>query len=393
MKILAVGGAGHIGSCGVRQLRSKAPDAEIVIADYDPEKAGKLAAEVGGRTTAVRADAGDIGALAGIMRTADVVINTCGPFYRYGESVLKAAIEAGRNIVDICDDADATEKMLKLDAEAKRAGICAVVGLGATPGITNVMARAGADQCDRVDEVDTAWAWSALDPKMTGSAIVDHVFHAITGEVATYRDGGWRRIPAWECKKTFDFMDPVGKFEVAQVGHPEPVTIPRYLKGVRSVTNYGGIWPEKFAVIAALFKELGIASLTEIDVKGKRIPARDIASAIFLAIGELNPALAESLRGEATARYGEFGIEGLALRVDVAGEKNGKRVRFSYTSGAATDLLTSLPSVIGALMLARGQIRGAGVFAPEGIVETKTFFSELVKDIPVRALTDQPLDF
>jgi len=44
-------------------------------------------------------------------------------------------------------------------------------------------------------------------------------------------------------------------------------------------------------------------------------------------------------------------------------------------------------------MLARGQIKGAGAFAPEGIVETKMFFSEMVKDIPVRALTDRPLDF
>jgi len=41
-------------------------------------------------------------------------------------------------------------------------------------------------------------------------------------------------------------------------------------------------------------------------------------------------------------------------------------------------------------MLARGQIKGAGVFAPEGIVDPKMFFAELVKDIPVRALTDEP---
>ena len=48
MKILALGGAGHIGSGGVRELVKKAPEMEVIIADYHLDNARKLAAEVGG---------------------------------------------------------------------------------------------------------------------------------------------------------------------------------------------------------------------------------------------------------------------------------------------------------------------------------------------------------
>jgi saccharopine dehydrogenase-like NADP-dependent oxidoreductase len=130
------------------------------------------------------------------MSGADVILNTVGPYYVYGERIVKAAIEAKTNLVDVCDDGDATEKMLALDSKAKKAGVSMVVGLGATPGITNLMARTGADKLDHVDDIDTAWAWTAIDPKMTGSGIVEHYLHAVDGEVLTYKDGRQVMIPA-----------------------------------------------------------------------------------------------------------------------------------------------------------------------------------------------------
>jgi saccharopine dehydrogenase-like NADP-dependent oxidoreductase len=90
--------------------------------------------------------------------------------------------------------------------------------------------------------------------------------------------------------------------------------------------------------------------------------------------------------------YGEFGIEGVVLRVDVRGERNGSKVQYSYLCGSIADLLTSLPSVLGVLMFTRGEIKNAGVFAPEGIMDPKIFFRELVKDIPIREITDAPVE-
>jgi len=47
--------------------------------------------------------------------------------------------------------------------------------------------------------------------------------------------------------------------------------------------------------------------------------------------------------------------------------------------------------VLGVLMFPQGQIKGKGVFAPEGIVDPKIFFQELIKDIPVEETKAEPI--
>jgi saccharopine dehydrogenase-like NADP-dependent oxidoreductase len=350
-----------------------------------------LAAEVGGKASAVKVDASDFKSLVQLMTGAEVVVSTVGPYYRFGEQVVKAAIAAKTSVVDICDDGDATEKILALDGEAKKAGITAIVGMGCTPGITNLMAKRGADKMDRVDEIDTSWGWTSIDPKMTGSAIIDHYFHAVTGEIITFRDGKWTKIPALSNPKLIEFISPIGCLELPEVGHPEPVTLPRYIKGVKNVTNRGGVWPKEFNEVAGIFNKLGLTEIKEMDLKGSKVKARDIATAIVLALPVLAEDFAQSLVDETLRLYGEFGIEGVVLRVDVRGEKGGKPFQYSYGAGSNADLLTALPSVLAALMFCRGQIKGAGVFAPEGIVNTDIFFKELVPDIPVTEIVEGPI--
>ena len=217
MKVIALGGAGHIGACGVRELVKRATDIEVVIADKNLEAASKLAAEVGGKTSVKTVDASEHESLVDVMKDADVVLSTLGPFYVFGERVVRAAVEAKTNLVDICDDWDATQSCLNLDEEAKKAGVTIIIGLGASPGIMNVMARYGADKLDRVDEIHTSWAQTGVDPT-EGPAIVDHYFHAITGKVLTYRDGKWLEITANSEPEIVEFVPPVGRFEVCHVG-------------------------------------------------------------------------------------------------------------------------------------------------------------------------------
>lgn len=51
MRIVVLGGAGHIGSGVVRELNKRAPDAEVIVADKNFEGAKKLATELGGKTS------------------------------------------------------------------------------------------------------------------------------------------------------------------------------------------------------------------------------------------------------------------------------------------------------------------------------------------------------
>ena len=78
-------------------------------------------------------DVSDRAALHSAMDGMDLAVNTCGPFFRFGVPILQAAIANGCHYLDICDDWEPTVAMLQLDQAAKTAGICATVGLGASP--------------------------------------------------------------------------------------------------------------------------------------------------------------------------------------------------------------------------------------------------------------------
>ena len=59
------------------------------------------------------------------MKNINIVVNTCGPFFKFGEPILSAAIDSGCHYLDICDDWEPTLEMMKLDANAKSAGVSA----------------------------------------------------------------------------------------------------------------------------------------------------------------------------------------------------------------------------------------------------------------------------
>jgi saccharopine dehydrogenase-like NADP-dependent oxidoreductase len=159
---------------------------------------------------------------------------------------------------------------------------------------------------------------------------------------------------------------------------------------VKNVTNNGGVWPQRFTKIAMFLKSIGLPDLTEMAVNDHKVCARDVATAIVLALPTIATDLVETMIQETVDRYGEFGVQGVALRVDALGQKNGKLAQVSYRcSSPEADLLTALPAVLGAMMVVNGQLKNPGVCAPEGIVDSRVFFDLLKKDIPVEEIATQ----
>ena len=59
--------------------------------------------------------------------------------------------------MDICDDWEPTEKMLELNDIAKEKNLLALLGLGASPGITNLLGRIAIDNLDIAHTIYTGW--------------------------------------------------------------------------------------------------------------------------------------------------------------------------------------------------------------------------------------------
>src|SRR5205823_14785274 len=160
MKAVVLGGCGAMGSEATRDLAKTSNFDEITIADLNVAQAQALADELNAstgrkRVCAALVDASDENALVTVIRGQDVVVNTMT--YHFGLQATRAAIRAGVNYLDL-GGLHNTPKQLALDHEAQAAGVTIVLGCGATPGVSNILARRGADDLDTVEAIHIAFA-------------------------------------------------------------------------------------------------------------------------------------------------------------------------------------------------------------------------------------------
>ncbi|MBW2596416.1 MAG: saccharopine dehydrogenase NADP-binding domain-containing protein [Deltaproteobacteria bacterium] len=353
MRIISLGGAGAMGRLAVRDLISKDKVKELTIADYSLSAAESLARELGDKCTAKKIDANNHSELVDAVRGYDVALGTIGPFYKYETKMARACIEAGVNYVSICDDYDAAAAILELDKEAKKAGITMITGVGWTPGVTNVFARRAANQLDEVEEIAVAWGCHTSDT--VGKAVTLHTLHIFTGTIPSYQGGRTVWTPAGSGCEKLRFPKPVGEVYVYHVGHPEPVTIPRYINA-KTVTLKGGLVENYLSKLSMMMAHLHLTNTPK-------------KKAVLGAI--INPML------PFLEMIGKPAETCSACRVDITGKKEGKWVRIAYGAAAHMDLLTGLPASVAVQMIGEGLVKKKGVMAPEACLDPPEFLKRL----------------
>lgn len=355
-KAIVLGGAGGMGSVAVEDLVVNSPFEEIVIADANVKEAKEIAKRLADKRISVeQIDITNKGQLYELLKDATVVLNFIGPFYKFGPKVIQVAIETKTHYVDICDDFDAAEAILEMNDEVEQAGITVLTGMGASPGITNILAKMGMQTLDTTEEIDTIWVMGAAE---TGTAVLYHVFHGGSGTVPGFKNGEKTMIKPFDQSGELQvqFPEPLGEVTVYDIGHPEPVTIPHFYPNLKRVTNKGSLLPVKVIETFKQFAELELSSTEPIllDDQTKVVP-RDF-SVKFL---QSNPHL---LQIDEPFGYG-------GLKVIVKGTLDGEKVSLSYTtvSNESTGESTGIPAATGAELIAAGKINKRGVIAPETI--------------------------
>jgi saccharopine dehydrogenase-like NADP-dependent oxidoreductase len=290
-----------------------------------------------------------------------VAVNCIGPNYKHEVTIAEAAIAAKTDLIDINDDYEATYAMWKLDERAKEAGIIIVMGLGASPGINNIFARACADQLETVDEIHTTWVMSGTDPG--GLALAYHLLYSLSGKALTYENNEMIEVESFvDGKERMEFLDPVGPLDVFHVGHPEPITLSRAFPTAKTVDDKATFNPP---FINDLIRDLGkLIREAEgpININGTKVDPMDFAAAYFHK-------KCKSLK--------DFPKEG-ALRTDVKGRRNGESKVITYTSSGVITSGTGTPASMGAQMLIDGHIQGKGVLTPEECVDWRVFIQTIV---------------
>jgi len=360
---LIIGGVGGMGQGVARDLIKQEQVTNVILADLypDPERLSKKLRE-SEKTTLVKMDVNDHAAMVKAFKEVNVVINTAGPFYKTAVPVAKAAVEAKVNYIDICDDYEGTEILFnsEIDRMAKEASITVLTGMGSDPGTNNILVKWYADRLDSVDEIYLYWVVSIAE--LAGAAW-DHSLHMTLGKIPQYINGELVYVEGGTEVVVEQFLEPLGTCHVRYVGHPQPLTLPRYIKGVKNVIIKGALIPLWVDELIKEQKETGLLSTDPIDIKGTRVSPYDLALKLW----------------ETIPQGRDNGPQSSGLKVIVKGKKDGKKVTYTADMVGRMAPGTGLPASIAALMMDAGDVTVKGVVAPEGCIDPDKFLGAFLK--------------
>jgi len=363
MRVLVIGGTGGMGQGVARDLIKQGQIAEVILGDIniDPNRVQEKL-KVSEKVSLVKIDVNDHNGMVEAIKKVDVVVNCAGPFYKTAVAVARAAVEAKVNYIDICDDYEAAEILFAsdIDKAAKEAGITVLTGMGSDPGTNNVLVKWYANKLDRVDEIYLYWVVSIAE--LSGAAW-DHSLHMILGNIPQFLDGKLEYVEGGSGEEIENFLEPLGQCLISYVGHPQPFTIPRYIKDVKKVIIKGALIPIWVDKLIKEQKATGLLSKEPIEVKGAKIVPYDLTLKLWDKIPQ------ERDNGPAAS----------GLKVIVKGEREGKKVTYTADIVGRMAPGTGLPASIAALMMDAGEVVAKGVVAPEGCIDPDKFLAELLK--------------
>ncbi|MEW6442255.1 MAG: saccharopine dehydrogenase NADP-binding domain-containing protein [bacterium] len=368
-RAIVLGGCGVVGSVALKTLALHDLFSEVRIGDLNLEKARQLASALSSsRVSAVKLHADDPDSIREAIRGCDIVLNCVGPFYKTVKTVLETVIGAGIPYVDICDDVDVTLDIFRLDADAKRAGITALIGMGASPGATNLFAKFVADNLlDETDSIDIFHTHGG-EP-VEGPGVIGHRFHCMSIDIPMFLNGELKYVKFFEpdglaLRQTFDFPV-VGTVPVFPYPHPEQVTLPKYIK-TRQVTNKGSVLPIEYYELISTLCRAGLARKEPLQVGDRQVVPHDFAVAYIIR------------ERDRILRAQNFGEQRGAMSVIVKGRKEGAYREYrihSASRGRALGEGTGVPAAMGAILLQQGKVTAKGVLPPEACVAPADFFA------------------
>ena len=363
MRALVLGGAGGMGQGVARDLIKQQQVTDLVLGDLypDPERlAPKLRDSE--KVNLIKMDVNDHDNMVNTFKKIDVVINCAGPFYKTAVPVARAAVEAKINYIDICDDYEGTEVLFnsEIDKMAREAGITVLTGMGSDPGTNNVLVKWYANRLDHVDEIYLYWVVAISE--LAGAAW-DHSLHMTLGKVPQYLNGELVHVEGGTEAVAEEFLEPLGTCHVRYVGHPQPLTIPKYIKGVKNVVVKGALIPPWVDELIKEQKDTGFLGKEPIDIKGTRVTPYDLALKLWETIPEGR----------------DKGPQASGLKVIVKGERDGRKITYTADMVGRMAPGTGLPASIAALMMDAGDVTEKGVVAPEGCIDPDKFLAAFLR--------------
>jgi lysine 6-dehydrogenase len=345
LRVVVLGAAGTIAPAILEDLAASEEVVSVLALDLDGERAAAAASDYGGAKTSGRAADARSG-LAEQLSGHDVLINTAS--YRVNLDAMEACLAAGCDYIDLGGLYHVTLRQLELSQRFERAGRLALLGMGSSPGKTNLMAARAVAELGDVDSIDIIAGGRDFNPPGSFSPpyAVQTLIDEVTLKPIVLREGRPIEIEPLTSGGTVDFGEPIGSAETIFTLHSELASFGDSFD-CRDCSFRLSLSP----IVEARLRELAPGSPEEIArAQREAAPPSDETVSIHLI----------EARGA-----------GRTVRVrSVTNPHRAFRLGGSVVSTAA-------PAVAAARLLARGRIDATGAQFPERCIEPEDLFAEV----------------
>ena len=377
MSVLVLGASGQIGAYTVQDLIEFCGEKDVIASSRRMSNVKKAMDDLKltKKVKLMEIDATETSKVLETIKKEKVesVVNCA--WYQTNLGVMDACLKGGATYTDLGGFFDTCLKQLDLHKKWKDAGINATIGLGSTPGMTNVAGAAGAKRLDTVDTIDIVCAWgNTLPVKEAGwpGYSIRTVLDEFTQESVQWINGKYEKQKILGGETDVQMPEPIGKIKAYYIKHSEPATMGKYLKAKRCTFRIG--FPAQDMNTFLTLRVLGFADEKPLDQY--KVSPLDYLTAMYqrgISQGREAPAKEEF----------EYDI----FRVDCAGKKNGMPMTATYfivtwndpDRGVSSARDTAVPPAIVANWQHSKKIREPGVFPAEATVDPWDFFRELGK--------------
>jgi len=355
MRVAVLGAGGTIAPAIVRDLAESEEFESLVLLDLDGSRARAVAEAHGaGKATAAAVDASDPQALVFAFEGCGLLVNAAS--YRINLTAMDACAASGCSYIDLGGLYHLTGDQLARSAEFEERGLLAVLGAGAGPGKTNVMAARAARDLESVEAVRCASAGLDADPPpgLSTPYAVRTLIDELTVPPVVVRHGAATEVEPMTSGGRIPFPDPVGERDSLYTLHSEVRTLPESL-GASECDFRLSLTPEVLEALTAL--------------RGR--PAEEIAA----------------LRPEPPSPRTYS-----AQHVEVRGERDGAPAVVTVTAMTVPNeawglgggiVSTAAVAAATARLYARGRIPRTGAYPPERCLD----FDDLAAELEPRGCT------
>lgn len=332
-KTFAILGAGMQGTAAAYDLAKFAGPSKIKMGDVHLDQASANAWRVNDLVGSAicepfQVDALDAKKLCGFLSGVEAVIS-CVPYWMHPR-IAKVAVEAGTSMVDLGGNTEITLETLKLDEDAKQAGVTLVPDTGLAPGLVNSL---GLFLIEQMDEVESIKLYCGVLPQNPKPPFHYKLTFNVEGLVTEY---DFKAVTVRDHEiHLVDTLDELETIQVEELGEMEAFTTsggtstaPYSLKDRVKNYEYKTVRFPGHCERIRIFRDFGFWSEDAINIDGCKVKPRHLFYKVF---------------GEALAKFED--TDQCVVRAVGIGTKGGKSYRGQIDIFDRQDAVTGFTSM------------------------------------------------